>query len=511
MEKRILRHAAAVHFTSQAELADAKARKLPFREVVIPLGVELGPPGNPEHLVHKHPILRDRRVVLYLSRLDPMKNVEGLLKAFAALGPERANAALVIAGSGEAPYVAKLQSLAQSLGLAQQVIWLGHVDGACKASALSLADLFVLPSFTENFGIAAVEALLAGLPCVLGRGVAIASQVQSAGAGLAVEPEPAAIAQALATLVPDRERLQAMGERGRQLARRDYSTAAMATRLVALYRTYREWQGTLNGVSFFEQVGVLVLTYDEAPNIARTLGKLEWAKRIVIVDSGSTDGTLDIALRYPHVEILHRPFDTFASQCNFGLSQIDSEWVLSLDADYELSDGIIAEIGSLRPADTTMGYRSHFVYRIHGKPLRGSLYPPRVVLYRKQAAFYRNEGHGHRVTVSGDVLPLAGAIYHDDRKPLGRWLASQQLYAFREAEHLLSTDRSALKRTDRIRLAIWPAPILVVAYVLLVKGCLLDGWPGWFYAMQRLLSETMIALAVLERRLNAVLGAKVKS
>jgi glycosyltransferase involved in cell wall biosynthesis len=258
-------------------------------------------------------------------------------------------------------------------------------------------------------------------------------------------------------------------------------------------------------VSFIEQICVLLLTYNEAPNIARTLGKLEWAKRIVVIDSGSTDGTLDILHQHSHVDAIYRPFDNFASQCNFGLSHIDTEWVLSLDADYQLSDEIVAEIGRLKPADTTAGYRSCFVYCIHGKPLRGSLYPPRVVLYRKQSAFYRNEGHGHRVTVKGVVLPLAGAIYHDDRKPLGRWLASQQIYAFREAEHLVGTDRSTLKKTDRLRLAIWPAPVLVAAYVLLIKGCLLDGWPGWFYAMQRLLSETMIALAVLERRLNATL------
>jgi glycosyltransferase involved in cell wall biosynthesis len=123
------------------------------------------------------------------------------------------------------------------MGLAKEVIWLGHVDGAQKSAALSVADIFVLPSYSENFGISAVEALLAGVPCVLGRGVAIAKRVELAGAGFAVEPEPAAITEALVELVSDKARRRTMGERGQELARRDYSPIAMADRLVSLYRS----------------------------------------------------------------------------------------------------------------------------------------------------------------------------------------------------------------------------------------------------------------------------------
>jgi glycosyltransferase involved in cell wall biosynthesis len=253
---------------------------------------------------------------------------------------------------------------------------------------------------------------------------------------------------------------------------------------------------------FLDDVTPMVITYNEEANIARTLSKLSWAKRILIIDSGSTDATLEIARSFRQTDIKQRPFDDFASQCNFGLQQVTSEWVLSLDADYELSEKLVIELERLRPRDAIGGYRSHFVYCIHGKPLRGSLYPPRIVLYRRSGASYRNEGHGHRVAVAGEILPLVGPIYHDDRKPLARWLAAQQHYALREAEYLLETHRSKLSMTDRFRLAAWQAPILVFVYTLIVKGCLLDGWQGWFYALQRLLAETMISLAVLDRRLR---------
>src|SRR6516165_2599530 len=82
----------------------------------------------------------------------------------------------------------------------------------------------------------------------------------------------------------------------------------------------------------------ILITFNEAPNIARTLDKLTWARRIVLVDSGSTDGTLEILARYPRIALFSRAFDNFADQCNFGLAQVQTKWALSLDADYELSD-----------------------------------------------------------------------------------------------------------------------------------------------------------------------------
>jgi glycosyltransferase involved in cell wall biosynthesis len=237
LEERILRHAAAVHFTSKREFQEAAALDLPFRGVIIPLAVELGLQGAPEDLVRDYPVLKGRRVVLYLSRLDPKKNLEGLLGAFAALRPQRTNIALLVAGSGEPAYVANLERLAQTLGIKECVVWLGHVNGTRKAAALAVSDLFVLPSFSENFGLAAAEALLTGLPCVLSRGVAIAAQVESSGAGLVVEPEPEAIARAVERLLSDENLRRKMGESGRQLAQREYSAATMAARLVALYQS----------------------------------------------------------------------------------------------------------------------------------------------------------------------------------------------------------------------------------------------------------------------------------
>jgi glycosyltransferase involved in cell wall biosynthesis len=243
----------------------------------------------------------------------------------------------------------------------------------------------------------------------------------------------------------------------------------------------------------------LILTFEEAPNIERTLRQLAWARRVVVVDSFSTDGTPDLARCFPQVEIIQRRFDTFAGQCNFGLTQIHTPWVLSLDADYVLSDGLLDEIQHRSPVDDFVAYRVAFKYCVEGYCLRASLYPPRVVLYQKEKAHYEDEGHGHRVRVEGGkVADLNGVIFHDDRKPLRHWLNSQDKYACIEAEHLLRRVPADLNLPDRIRRKIWIAPWIVFFHTLFGKRVILDGWPGFYYALQRMLFETLLSLRLIE-------------
>jgi glycosyltransferase involved in cell wall biosynthesis len=257
----------------------------------------------------------------------------------------------------------------------------------------------------------------------------------------------------------------------------------------------------------------LILTFNEAPNIRRTLEKLAWAKQIVVVDSFSTDETLDMARSFSQVRIVQRKFDTFAGQCNFGLQRITTEWVLSLDADYVLSDELDCELSELKPDSAVAGYRAKFVYCIDGRPLRASLYPPRTVLYRRTRARYRDEGHGHRVQVDGNVAELRSPIFHDDRKPLDRWLHEQNRYAIREAEYLRAAksespgagskkpglaETSTLNWRDRIRKTVVLAPILIFFYTLFGKGLILDGWPGLYYVFQRTLVEILLSLRLME-------------
>lgn len=257
-------------------------------------------------------------------------------------------------------------------------------------------------------------------------------------------------------------------------------------------------------MTFLDQVSVLILTYNEEENIGRTLDALRRFQEIVILDSGSSDNTCSIVKRYPNVRCMTRSFDTHAQQWNHGLKAcgITRPWVLALDADYVIPPELVNEIAVLSPPPETGGFKAGFRYRVFGKALRAALYPPVVVLYRKANATYVQEGHTQRAVVAGGIESLSVCIDHDDRKPLSRWLTSQQNYARLEADYLLATPRQHLTRSDRIRLMAWPAPICVFLYTLLAKRCLLEGWAGWYYTIQRTLAEIMLALEIVDRRLR---------
>ena len=239
IEAPLLRRAAAVHFTSAEEAAQARRLGIAMKEAIIPLGVALDFRIRPARPVAS---------VLYLSRLDPKKNVEGLLDAMALLKTVMPPLRLVVAGDGAPAYVRGLQAQARSLGIADRVTWTGHVEDEAKAAAFAAADVFVLPSFSENFGIAAAEALAAGLPCVLGQGVAIAQEVERAHAGAAVAPTAQGIADGLRRIIGDDAGLAAMQANARRLAGERYSAGAMGAALKRLY------EDILNGSDGFSRL-----------------------------------------------------------------------------------------------------------------------------------------------------------------------------------------------------------------------------------------------------------------
>jgi glycosyltransferase involved in cell wall biosynthesis len=244
----------------------------------------------------------------------------------------------------------------------------------------------------------------------------------------------------------------------------------------------------------------VILTKNEDANLARTLEGVAWARDIVLVDSFSNDQTLAIAARFANVRVFQRRFDSHANQWNFAIEQtnISSDWILALDADYVAPPGAQTELARATREAGRAGFLADFRYCVFGRPLRASLYPEHVVLFRRGRGRYAQFGHTQRLVIDGEIGRLAVKLDHDDRKPLGRWLEAQAKYAGLEAE-FVAQGRGELRAIDRLRKTGWLAPIVVLLHVLLVKHCLLEGWRGWYYALQRTLFEILFCLAWLER------------
>lgn len=247
----------------------------------------------------------------------------------------------------------------------------------------------------------------------------------------------------------------------------------------------------------------VILTYNEAPNIGRSLDRLAWAREVVIVDSGSTDETLAIAARHPNVRVVQRPFDSHAKQWHFAVEEtgISSDWVLRLDADYMLEPALREEIAGTTPNPAIAAYEIGFIYCIEGNPLRASLYPALPVLFRRGRARFIDDGHTEKLRIDGPVVRLKNRLLHDDRKSLGRWLQSQSRYQEIEAAKLTTRPWAELSWADRLRLTRVLGPPVVLLHCLVVKGLIFDGRAGLLYTGQRVMADIILSMHLLRRDL----------
>ena len=238
LERPLLQGAALLHYTSQQERLEAEELGEFAPGVVLPLGMDIEALQgvlNVEPFLARWPRAIEQQNVLYLSRLDPKKGLELLIDAFAKLKASGPKALLAIAGAGEPEYVAELERRVARQGLSSDVLWAGHLSGELKRAAFGVANAFVLPSKSENFGLAAVEALAVGIPTILTHGVGISEAVGEAKAGLVVESSSDAIAEAILKILSDHDFAASLSAKARALARERYSLQAMGTGLREMY------------------------------------------------------------------------------------------------------------------------------------------------------------------------------------------------------------------------------------------------------------------------------------
>ena len=254
-------------------------------------------------------------------------------------------------------------------------------------------------------------------------------------------------------------------------------------------------------------ISAVVLSYNEEANIRRTLAALTSIDEVIIVDSNSTDQTKDIVQEFPNAKMHIRAFDNMMNQWNFGHTLARHDWILSLDADYRVTAELINELSTL---DLTMvGYGATFRYCIYGEPIRSAVLPPRVIYYNRQYCTYIQDGHTQRLMVNGTIGKLRNPVFHDDRKPLNRWLWSQQVYSGQEVEKLLDGN-IPLSTVDKLRKNTLLTPFIIFFYCLFWKGGILEGRKGWFYAVQRLFAETVLVMRIMDQKISRGVNQKLK-
>jgi glycosyltransferase involved in cell wall biosynthesis len=232
IESRILKSAAAIQYTCEQEADEARELGVPESGVVVPNPVDLV--RTPMRVASK----RHSPVLLFLSRLDPKKGLDLLLPAFARVRLQYPEALLVIAGDGPAVFIEGLKRQSRQLGVESAVVWAGFLQGDEKSEALGSADVFVLPSYSENFGVAVVEAMGAGLPVVVSDQVGIHREVASAGAGLVTECTVDSIEAALLQMLRDPALRAGMAKHAVNLAQ-TFSRESVARQLAEVYARIR--------------------------------------------------------------------------------------------------------------------------------------------------------------------------------------------------------------------------------------------------------------------------------
>ncbi|MCW1968583.1 MAG: glycosyltransferase [Anaerolineae bacterium] len=221
-----LRQAALVHFTTEMERRESSRWGAMRRFEIVPYCLDL---------LSQPQTMQNRSGLLFLARIDPKKGLDLLFDALARLQHEQICPRLIIAGSGADDYVASLKALAAQLGISEQIVWAGFADEARKQQLFAEAEAFILPSYSENFGIAPVEALAAGLPVIITEPAAVSEAMGAAEAALVTPCDSAAIANAIRQLIANPPLQQRLRQNGLQLTRDYFSSAATVARWVNIY------------------------------------------------------------------------------------------------------------------------------------------------------------------------------------------------------------------------------------------------------------------------------------
>jgi len=238
--KKDLRAAAAIHYTSQDEKESCHSfLGLENKAFVIPNGINLSEFDNlPDRQIfrQRYPVLKEKKIILFLGRINWKKGLDVLIDAYRRLTRERGDVYLVIAGNDEAGYIEKVKGWINKYNLGDKVILTGMLVGRDKLAAYAASDIFILPSYSENFGMTTVEAMACKRPVIISNKVGIAREVQQNNAGLVVECNADELCKAIKSLSDDASFAETLSCNGKKMVAEYYNIDNIADRMSAIFR-----------------------------------------------------------------------------------------------------------------------------------------------------------------------------------------------------------------------------------------------------------------------------------
>ncbi len=236
VEKPIMRKADLLIALTEGELQSYRTLGIDTECAIVPNGIDAAKFSNKTERTHLKPfgIEPHKLVILFLSRIHPIKGADKLLEAFISIANDFPEAVLVLAGPDEFGLESSFRESVKKAGLAERVFFPGLVTGDLKQDLLSRADLFVLPSVSEGFSMAVLEALASSTPVLISPGCYF-PEIEAARAGRICDPEPTALATAMSQMLSDPQSLAEMGSAARSLALEKYCWDPIVAKLESLY------------------------------------------------------------------------------------------------------------------------------------------------------------------------------------------------------------------------------------------------------------------------------------
>ncbi len=239
IESYNIKGAAAIHLASEYEKKRFLSLGFDLPAVVVPRGIFLKEydkvlAGKSLQIIY--PRLKGKKIILFLGRIHPKKGLQKLGLAFKEIIKQEEDVYLIVAGDGQKEYVKKIKLFYEKLGLSKKTIFTGMLLGKDKLSAFYSSDIFVLPSYGENFGIAVLEAMACKRPVIISNKVGLYPDVDEYTAGVVIDNKVMDIKRAMQDIINNRKLKGEMAQKGKNLAQDKFNIGKVTNRMIKVYQ-----------------------------------------------------------------------------------------------------------------------------------------------------------------------------------------------------------------------------------------------------------------------------------